>query len=70
MNSEPSGLGIPDGSESTTAGDTGEPGVRRQWFIQHHWTIACEDRVCVNCGCGQSRELWGEEEHRSYGLIA
>jgi hypothetical protein len=62
MNREPSGLGIPDGSESTTAADIREPSARRRWFIRHRWTIACEDLVCVFCTCGRSRELEREED--------
>ena len=29
---------------------------RRRDLIARYWTIACEDRLCVNRGCGRSLE--------------
>ena len=34
-------------------------GSRRD-LIARYWMIACLDRLCVNCGCGRSRELIGK----------
>lgn len=39
-----------------------DPRQRRRDFIQMFWTIACEDRLCINCGCGRSL-VPREEDH-------
>ena len=49
-----------------------DPRQRRRDFIERYWTVACEDRLCVNCGCGRSleSELGREADHSDdYDLI-
>ena len=38
---------------------------RRRHLIARYWTIACLDRVCVNCGCGHSLVLEAEQDEAS-----
>ena len=72
MNGNRPGLGNPAGPRtSTTAADIADPSARRRWFITNRWGIACEDRMCVNCTCGQSLELEEEEaDGGDYDLTA
>jgi hypothetical protein len=35
---------------------------RRREFIRRHWTVACLDRLCINCTCGRSIALEAEGE--------
>ena len=58
----PPGRGVPPdahpGATTTTddaAALTTSAG-RRRHVIARYWTIACLDRLCVNCGCGRSLE--------------
>ena len=58
----PPGRGAPPDTHpgaTTTTDDatalTTKAGRRRQ-LIARYWTIACESRLCVNCGCGRSLE--------------
>jgi hypothetical protein len=64
--SGPPGRWAPPGTTpgDTTTNNTPTPSPnkasRRRDYIARYWTIACEDRVCVNCGCGRSLELLGK----------
>ena len=55
------GTPLPTG-DTTTSTPALIKASRRRDFIARHWTIACLDRVCVNCGCGRSLEFELREE--------
>jgi hypothetical protein len=57
-------------SISPTPDDDDRAAQRGRDFITQLWGIACDDHLCVKCGCGRSIVPQEEDDRDDYDLIA